>query len=38
MPFRSSKQRRYLFAVKPKVAAKFAKHTKGGKRWKSRKR
>lgn len=28
MPFKSEKQRKYLYANKPKVAAKFAKHTK----------
>lgn len=28
MPFRSARQRRFLYARKPKVAAKFAKHTK----------
>jgi len=28
MPFKSEKQRKYLFANKPKVAKKFAKHSK----------
>jgi len=28
MPFKSDKQRKYLFAKKPKVAAKFAKDSK----------
>lgn len=32
MPFKSSKQRRYLYAKKPKVAAEFAKHSKRKKR------
>jgi hypothetical protein len=27
MPFKSEKQRRYLWANEPKVAKKFAKHT-----------
>lgn len=26
MPFKSARQRRYLFARKPKIAARFAKH------------
>jgi|TARA_X000001382_G_scaffold61268_1_gene42194 hypothetical protein len=26
MPFKSEKQRKYLYAKKPKVAKKFAKH------------
>ena len=29
MPFKSAKQRKYLYANKPKVAKKFAKHSKG---------
>jgi len=35
MPFKSEKQRKYLFKNKPKVAKKFAKHSKkkkGGKK------
>jgi len=28
VPFRSSRQRRYLFARRPKVAAQLAKHPK----------
>ena len=28
MPFKSAKQRRFLFAKKPKVAKKFARDTK----------
>ena len=28
MPFKSEKQRKYLFAKKPKVAAKFVKDSK----------
>ena len=28
MPFKSDKQRRYLYAKKPKVAKQFAKHGK----------
>lgn len=28
MPFRSARQRRYLFAKKPTVAKKFAAHAK----------
>ena len=28
MPFKSAKQRRYLYANKPKVARKYAKHKK----------
>ncbi len=28
MPFKSEKQRRYLYAEKPKVARKFAKDSK----------
>jgi len=28
MPFKSEKQRRYLYANKPAVAAKYAEHTK----------
>jgi len=28
MPFKSEKQRRYLYAKKPKVAKKFAQHSK----------
>jgi hypothetical protein len=30
MPFKSSKQRRFLYANKPAVAKKFASHSKGG--------
>lgn len=30
MPFKSAKQRKYLYAKKPKVAKKLAKHSKGG--------
>lgn len=29
MPFKSDKQRKYLYANKPEVAKKFAKHSKG---------
>lgn len=29
MPFKSGKQKAYLYANKPKVAKKFAKHKKG---------
>ena len=32
MPFKSEKQRKYLYANKPKVAEKFAKHSKKKKR------
>ena len=32
MPFKSAKQRRYLYARKPKVAASFAKHARRKKR------
>ncbi len=32
MPFKSDKQRKYLFAKKPKVAAEFAAHTPKGKK------
>lgn len=28
MPFKSAKQRKFLYAKKPKVAAKFAAHSK----------
>lgn len=28
MPFKSAKQRKYLYAKKPAVAKKFAKHSK----------
>ena len=28
MPFKSEKQRKYLYANKPEVAEKFAKHSK----------
>ena len=28
MPFKSEKQRKYLYAKKPKVAKKFAEHSK----------
>lgn len=28
MPFKSAKQRKFLFKNKPKVARKFAKHSK----------
>jgi hypothetical protein len=31
MPFKSEKQRKYLYANKPKVAKQFSKHSKGGK-------
>ena len=31
MPFKSERQRKYLYANKPKVAKKFAKHSKKGK-------
>lgn len=31
MPFASTKQRKYLFKNKPKVAKKLAKHPKKGK-------
>ena len=34
MPFKSAKQRRYLYSQKPEVAKKFAKH---GKRKRKRK-
>ena len=30
MPFKSSKQRKYLYANNPKVAKKFAKDSKNG--------
>lgn len=36
MPFKSEKQRKYLYAKKPKVAKKFAQHTSGGKKKRSR--
>jgi hypothetical protein len=29
MPFKSAKQRRFLYSQKPSVARKFAKHKKG---------
>ena len=32
MPFKSPRQRRYLYAKKPKVAAQLAKHSKKKKR------
>ena len=32
MPFKSEAQRRYLYAKKPSVAKKFAKHTPPGKK------
>lgn len=32
MPFKSSKQRSYLFANKPKIAKEFAKKTPKGKK------
>ena len=32
MPFKSSRQRKYLYAKKPKVAAQLAKHSKKKKR------
>ena len=32
MPFKSEKQRKYLYANKPEVAEKFAKHSKKKKR------
>lgn len=32
MPFRSARQRRYLYAKKPSVARKFARHSKRVKR------
>jgi hypothetical protein len=32
MPFKSAKQRKFLFAKKPKVARKLAKHPKGKKK------
>lgn len=28
MPFKSEKQRKYLYAKKPKVAKKFSEHSK----------
>tara|TARA_R100000664_G_C2725317_1_gene117448 strand:+ start:562 stop:681 length:120 start_codon:yes stop_codon:yes gene_type:complete len=31
MPFKSKKQQAYLYANKPKVAEKFAKHSKSAK-------
>ena len=31
MPFKSDKQRAYLYAKKPKVAAKFSAHSKRSK-------
>lgn len=31
-PFKSTKQRKYLFAKKPSVAKKLAKHPKKGKK------
>jgi len=37
MPFKSDKQRKFLFAKKPAVAAKFAKHKKKKKKRKGRK-
>jgi len=36
MPFKSEKQRRYLWANEPKVAKKFAKEEKRKKRRKAR--
>jgi len=36
MPFKSEKQRRYLWANEPKVARKFADKEKRGKRRKAR--
>lgn len=32
MPFKSEKQRKHLYAKKPKVAKKFAEHSKGKKK------
>lgn len=32
MPFKSQKQRKYLYAKKPKVAKKFAQHSRRKKR------
>jgi hypothetical protein len=32
VPFKSQKQRAYLYAKKPKVAKKFAEHTTKGKK------
>jgi len=37
MPFKSAKQRKFLFKNKPKVAKKFAADTKSKKRAKKRK-
>lgn len=31
MPFKSEKQRRWMFANKPKMAKRWAKHSKKGK-------
>lgn len=38
MPFKSAKQRRYLYSQKPKVAKQYAKHSKGAKARKGKKR
>lgn len=38
MPYKSSKQRAYLHAKKPKVAAKFDKDIKAGKTKRSKKK
>lgn len=38
MPFKSSKQRAYLFANEPEIAKKFAAHTPKGKKLPLRKK
>ena len=38
MPFKSAKQRRYLYSQKPEVAKKFAKHEKKTAKRKPKKR
>lgn len=36
MPFKSEKQRKYLYAKKPKVAKKLAQHSSSSKKKRSR--
>lgn len=38
MPFKSKAQRRWMFANKPRMARKWAKHTPKGKKLPNRKR
>lgn len=38
MPFKSGKQRRYLYSQEPEVAKKFAKEEKKGKRTRKNKK